>query len=200
MPSTRPTLTHPYMKKILFALGFSGLLLAPLFAEDYKIPKKDSVFSISFPEKWTVTHGDESVDAVTSDNAIQLYAQTDDADTLEESVTWAIDYLTKASVKIDADSQKDNEGKINGMKVGGLNWDGTDEDGACRVSLSFIELSDEKVITLLYWGSSAAEKEHAKELESILNSMKPLKATKPAKAKAEDKEEEGEEEEEKEEK
>ena len=191
------------MKKILFALGFTGLLLAPLFAEDYKIPKKDSVFSISFPEKWTVTHGDESVDAVTSDNAIQLYAQTDDAETLEESVTWAIDYLTKAGVKIDAESQKDNEGKINGMKVGGLNWDGTDEDGACRVSLSFIQLNEEKVITLLYWGSSAAEKEHAKELEGILNSMKPLKATKADKDKAEDKdkadekEDEGDDEEEK---
>jgi hypothetical protein len=182
------------MKKFLLPLSVLGLFLAPLHAEDYKIPKKNSVFSISFPDKWTVTHADDNVDAITEDESIQLNAQLDDAETLEKSIEESIDYLTKAGVKIKADSKKEHESEVNGMKIGGVNWDATDEEGACRVSLSFIDIGGEKVITLLYWGSEEASKEHAKDLEGILNSMKTLKGG----AKADDKEEDAEEEEEEE--
>lgn len=173
------------MKNVLLSLSALSVLLLPVHAEDYRLPKKNSLFSISFPEKWSVTHEDESVDAVTEDNTIQLNAQTDDAETLEESISESIDYLTEAGVKIKEDSKKENDGEINGMKVGGVNWDATDEDGACRVSLSFIDIGGGKVITLLYWGSIEAEKEHAKELEGILGSMKLLKADKKADEKEE---------------
>ena len=92
-------------------------------------------------------------------------------------------------------SKKENDGEINGMKIGGVNWDATDEDGPCRVSLSFIDIGDDKVITLLYWGSTAAEKKHGKDLKFILNSMQKLKGEKAAKKKEPAAEEEGEEEE-----
>lgn len=183
------------MKNILLSLSAFSILLLPVHAEDYKLPKKNSLFSISFPEKWSVTHDDESVDAVTEDNSIQLNAQTDDAETLEESIKESIEYLVEAGVKIKEDSKKENDGEINGMKVGGVNWDATDEDGPCRVSLSFIDIGGGKVITLLYWGSTAAEKLHAKELEGILGSMKVLKGAK-AEEKTEKKEKEEAEEEE----
>ena len=183
------------MKNILLPLVTLGLLL-PLHAEDYKIPKKDPVFTLSFPDKWTVTHESESVDAVTEDKSIELYAQTDDADSIEDSVKAAIDYLTKSGVKIKADSQKEHESEIAGRKASGLNWDATDEDGACRVSLTFIDIGNDQAITLLYWGSEEASKKHAKELDSIIGSMKVVKAKA---EKKEDKEEE-EEEDEKEEK
>lgn len=176
------------MKYQLLAL-LALATLAPLHAEDYKIPKKNSLFSISFPDGWTITHSDENVDAITEDESIQLNAQTDDADSIKQSVSDSIDHLVKSGVNIKADSQKDNEGEINGMKISGLNWDATDKEGPCRVSLSFIDIGDDKVITLLYWGSKKAETEHAKDLKSILESMKSLKGKK-APAKAEEKEEE----------
>lgn len=185
------------MKTPTVVLGLLGALLLPLFATEYKVPKASPLFAISFPDKWTVTHDAESVDGVSEDEGIQLYAQTDDSETIEASVDETIEYLVTEGVKIKADSQKKNEGEINGMKVSGINWDGTDEDGPCRVSLSFIDVGDEQVITLLYWGSEAAEKKHGKALEGILQSMKALKAKKKGKAKA-DKEEEKEEAEEEE--
>ena len=179
--------TKKYMKNIVISIGVLGAFLSPAFAKDYKIPKENAIFSITFPEKWTVSHEDESIDAVTEDESIQLYAQTDDADTIDKSVDEAIDYLTEAGVKIDEKSQKDNEGKVNGIEIKGVNWSGTDEDGPCRVSLSFMNVGADEVITLLYWGSEAAEKKHAKELESILGSMKPLKAAKSDDKEADDK-------------
>ncbi len=184
------------MKNILLPLAALGLLL-PLHAEDYKIPKKDPVFTLSFPDKWTVTHADESVDGVTEDKSIELYAQTDDADSIEDSVKAAIDYLTKAGVKIKADSQKEHNSEVNGMKLSGLNWDATDEDGACRVSLSFIDIGDDQAITLLYWGSEEASKKHSKELDSIIGSMKVVKAKAEKKDDKEEEKEDGDEKEEK---
>jgi len=184
--------TPSSMKNILLSLSAVGVLLLPIHAEDYKLPKKDSLFSISFPDKWTVTHEDESVDAITEDESIQLNAQTDDAETLSESISDSIDYLTEAGVKIKEDSKKENDGEINGMKIGGVNWDATDKEGACRVSLSFIDIGGGKVITLLYWGSTEAEKKHAKELEEILGSMKLLNAAKAEQADEEKEEKEAE--------
>ena len=177
------------MKKSLIACAALGSLLLPLHAKDYKLPKENALFSITFPEKWEVTHEDESVDGVSEDGAIELYAQTDDAETIEDSVKESIEYLAGEGVTLKPDTEKKNEGEINGMKVSGINWDGTDKDGACRITLSFIDVGSDQVITLLYWGSIEAEKEHAIELEKIIGSMKQLKDHKKGKAKKEDKEE-----------
>jgi hypothetical protein len=172
------------MKTSPVIFGLLGAFLLPLFATEYQIPKASPLFAITFPEDWTVTHAPESVDGVSEDEGIQLYAQTDDSETIEDSVDETIEYLVTEGVKIKADTEKKNEGEINGMKVSGINWDGTDEDGPCRISLSFIDVGADQVITLLYWGSGAAEKKHAKALESILQSMTAMKATKKGKAKA----------------
>lgn len=198
-PETVPKSLQPLkMKTLLLSFGALALLLSPLKAEEYKIPKEESVFSISFPKGWTVTHEDESVDAVTEDNAVQVYAQTDDDSSLEDSVKGTIDYLVKAGVKIDKDSQKTVDGEINGLKASTIYWTGKDADGDCKINLTFISISEKQVVTLLYWGSEKAEKEHGTDLEGIVKSMKILKSGKAADK--EEKEDEKEEKEEKEEK
>jgi len=161
------------MKNALLALCALGLFV-PVMAEDYKLPKKDPVFTVEIPEEWTVTHSGETIDAFSGDEAIQLWLTVDDAATLDDSVEVAMDYLVESGVEIDADSQEDNEGEINDMEISGLSWDATDEAGACRVALSFIQIGGEKVVTLLYWGSREAEKKHGKDLETILESMQSL--------------------------
>lgn len=189
------------MKTILLSLSTLGLLLSSSYAAEYKIPKEEPLFSIDFPAGWSVTHEDESIDGVSKDEAVQVYAQTDDSSSLEESVKGTIEYLVKAGVKIKEDSQKVVEGEINGLKASTISWTGKDDDGECKINLTFIPVSDKHVITLLYWGSDKAEKEHGEELVAIVKSMKILKAdAKGAKEEKEEKEDEKEEKEEKEEK
>lgn len=176
------------MKNVLLALCALGLFV-PVMAEDYKIPKKDPVFTVEIPEEWTVTHSGETIDAFSGDEAIQLWLTVDDAATLDASVEVAMDYLVESGVEIDADSQEDNETVINDMEVTGLSWNGKDEEGACRVALSFIQIGGEKVVTLLYWGSREAEKKHGKDLETILKSMQSLVDTEEEEAEEEEAEE-----------
>jgi predicted Zn-dependent protease len=183
------------MKTILLSLGTLGLLLSSSYAAEYKIPKDVPLFSIDFPAGWSVTHEDESIDGVSKDESVQVYAQTDDSSSLEDSVKGTIEYLVKAGVKIKEDSQKVVEGEINGLKASTIYWTGTDADGECKINLTFIPVSAKQVITLLYWGSDKAEKEHAEELVGIVKSMKVLKAD--AKEEKEEKKEQKEEKEEK---
>lgn len=176
------------MKKILITLGLIGSLLLPVFGKEYKIPKENPIFSIAFPDKWEVTYEDESVDAVSPDNAIEVYVQTDDAESIEDSVKETIEYLVTEGVKLKPETQKESEVEINGLKVSGIQWEGTDEDGPCNVSLDFIPISDKEVITLLYWGTAEHEKKHTKDLEAMLKSMKSLKKGKKGKPAKETKE------------
>ena len=180
------------MKKILLSLAALTVLAIPAIAKEYKLPKEASVFSIKFPDKWTVTYEDESVDAVSPDNAVEIYAQTDDADTIEASVTASIKYLDEQGVKLDIESQKETDGEHNGMKTGSLVWKGTDKDGACTVSLVFLQVNEETAITVIYWATDEMVAKHKKDLNATLESMKSLvskKGTKKAEAEAEAEEE-----------
>ena len=177
------------MKKLLLSLAALAVLAVPVIAKEFKLPKEDSVFSIKFPDKWKVTYEDESVDALSPDNAVEIYAQTDDADTIEASVTAAIKYLDDQGVKLDLESQKETDGEHKGMTSGSLAWKGTDKDGACTVSLVFLQVTEETAITVIYWATDEMVAKHKKDLNGVLESMKSLVATK-GKKKAEKEEEE----------
>lgn len=183
------------MKKLILSLAALAALAIPAFAKEYKLPKEDSVFSIKFPDKWTVTYEDESVDALSPDEAVEIYAQTDDAETIEDSVTASIKYLDEQGVKLKLDTQKETDGEHNGMKTGSLVWKGTDKDGDCTVSLVFIQVTEETTITLIYWATDEMVKKHEKDINGVLESMKPVVAKKGKKGKAAAEEEAAEEEE-----
>lgn len=176
---------HPTMKKYLLAFSLAAAILTlPAVAKEYKLPKEEPVFSLKFPDKWEVTYEDESVDGVSPDGAIEIYAQTDDAETIEDSVKESIDYLTGEGVKIQPDTETKTDGEHNGMKMGIIGWKGTDKDGACSVSLIFLKVTEDTTMTLIYWATDDQVKKHEKEINAVLDSMKNLAA----KAESEDKE------------
>ena len=177
------------MKKLLLSLSALVVLAIPLTAKEYKLPKEAPIFSVTFPDKWTVTYEDESVDALSPDEAVEIYAQTDDADTIEDSVKASIEYLQEQGVKLKVDTQKETDGNHNGMKMATLSWKGTDKDGDCSVSLVFLQVTDDTAITLIYWATDDMVKKHEKDINGVLESMKSL-AAKKGKKKAAAKEEE----------
>ncbi|MDB6071783.1 MAG: hypothetical protein JWL81_2954 [Verrucomicrobiales bacterium] len=178
------------MKKYLLAFSLAAAMLAmPAVAKEFKLPKEDPVFSLKFPDKWEVTYEDESVDGVSPDGAIEIYAQTDDAETIEDSVKESIDYLTGEGVKIQADTETKTDGEHNGMKMGIIGWKGTDKDGACSVSLIFLKVTEDTTMTLIYWATDDQVKKHEKEINAVLDSMKNLTAKADSKDKEEAKDE-----------
>jgi predicted ATP-grasp superfamily ATP-dependent carboligase len=67
---------------------------------------------------------------------------------------------------------KQEEGKLSGLEAVDISWDGKDEDGAAKISLTVIEMSGNKGLLLIYWASPDGEKKHLEELHKIAQSIK----------------------------
>ena len=99
------------MSKFLLSLAALAVMVIPVAAKEYKLPKKESIFSVKFPDSWKVTQEDESLEAFSGDEAVAIWMQTDDASTIEDSMKANIDYLNEQGVKLDQKTRKDTEGE-----------------------------------------------------------------------------------------
>ena len=110
--------------------------------------------------------------------------QTDDATTIEDSVKANIDYLKEQGVKLDLKSRKATEGEHKGMPMSTVSWKGTDAESDCLVSLVFLHPTEDTAITMLYWATEEEVKNNEKDINGVIESMKPVGAAAPKKAKS----------------
>ena len=94
--------------------------------------------------------------------------QTDGA--IEE----AVQYLHEQGVTVDDKTMKQSEGKINGMDGVDVTWKGKDKEGDAIISLTILAAKKDKVLLITYWASPEGTKKYAKELGTILNSIKSI--------------------------
>jgi hypothetical protein len=162
------------MKKHLALTLLLTALVASASAGTYKLPKEESIASVSFPDNWKVEAGDESVDASSDDDAIYINIEFNDSESLEGAIEESFGYLKKNKVKIDKSTEKKSEGVLAGMKVVNFDWEGEDSEGKCKITLAVLGVTPKKALLLLYWASPEGEKKHQKELDSIVGSIKSL--------------------------
>ena len=110
------------MSKFLLSLAALAVMVMPVAAKEFKLPKEESIFSVKFPDSWKVTQEDESLEALSGDEAVAIWMQTDDASTLEDSIKANVDYLIEQGVKLDLKTQKETEGEHNGMPMRTVSW------------------------------------------------------------------------------
>ena len=162
------------MKRLLISTLILTAIATSALAGTFKLPKEDPIASMTFPKSWKVDLNDETLDASSNDNEIYINVETTDSGSIEGAMEESFGYLKKNKVKVDKDSLKKTETKINGMDVLDLSYDGTDADGVCKISLTIVSVTKEKGLLVLYWASPEGEKKHQKELDSIITSIKSL--------------------------
>lgn len=153
----------------LFAAAFSSA-----FAGTHKIPKGDAIATVTVPDKWKTEAEDDSLDIVSDDEEVYINIEALDYESVEGAVKEAMGYLQKNKVKVDPATAKKQAGEANGMKFENVDFDGTDEDGPCKISITVLGVTPKKALVLLYWASPEAEKKHEKELSAIQASIKPV--------------------------
>lgn len=176
------------MSKFFLSLAALAVMVLPVAAKEFKLPEKESIFSVKFPDSWKVTQEDDSIEAFSGDEAIAIWLQTDDATTIEDSIKANVDYLTEQGVKLDVKSRKETEGKHNGVPITTLSWKGTHEESECVVSLVLLFPTDHTAITMLYWATAEEVEKNAKDINGVLASMKPVGDAARKKAKSDDSE------------
>jgi hypothetical protein len=160
------------MKTFSLAILFAFALLTPAFAKTFKIPGEGSFASITIPDDWKSKEIDKGVESQSADNEVYFAVEGTDAKGLDKTIEEAVEYLKQQGVTVDLKTQKQTEGKINGMDAMDLDWKGTDKEGAAEISLSVVAVRKDKALLITYWASPEGTKSHLKELGAIINSVK----------------------------
>ena len=163
------------MKIYSLALLLAFALVAPALAKTFEVPDEESFASITIPDSWTSKEIDKGVEAQSGDDEVWFAVEATDAKGMDKTIEEAIDFLKEQGVTIDPKTQKQEEGKINGMEGVDLTWSGKDKEGDAIISLTILAVAPDKVLLLTYWGSPEGTKKHASTLGEIMNSVKPIK-------------------------
>ena len=162
------------LSKNLLTVVFLLFLTFPVLAETFKLPDEKPYCSVTIPQDWNPEAYDNGVEALSKDESVYIAIESTSTGNVEKSMQEAFDYLKKKGVVVDAATAKQAEGKIGDFDVVDLSWDGKDEDGACKVSLSVISITDEKGLLVIYWASPEGEKKNQETITAIAKGIKKL--------------------------
>jgi hypothetical protein len=153
----------------LFCL-LSSLSLSA-FADTFKLPENKPIVSFVLPESWKPTETDTGLEAVSVDGEIYLALEFVDADSVDDVIDANLKYLEQQGVKVEKEPKDKGDSTLNEMAISHTSYNGTDKDGTCEVSLSFLTVSPGKGLMITYWGSQNAADKHKESLQKILGSI-----------------------------
>ena len=159
-------------RKIILVLAALASLTAGVQAKEVVVVKSDKIAKITFPADWKVEEDEDIINAYSADEQISLAVEVADAESLDAVLEGTIDYLKENKVTIDEKSLKESEGKINGLEAVFHSYDGKDEAGPCVVSLCFVMVSEEKLVSILHWSPAKVDEAEQKKVLAILGSVK----------------------------
>ncbi|MDQ6765830.1 MAG: histidine kinase [Verrucomicrobiota bacterium] len=160
------------MQKIALSLTLAAAFAIPGFAGTHKLPEDKPLATITIPDAWETDDIDAGIEATSDDGEVYLAVETTDAANVKAAMDESIKFFKDKGVTVDDSTLKTQEGKIGDMDVVDLSWDGKDEDGPTKVSVTLVAVTKEKGLLLTYWGSPEGEKKHATELRDIAQSIK----------------------------
>lgn len=165
------------MKKPLPSLLLALCLSAPALADEVKIPSDSPVAAITFPEEWEASSSDSYITAKSKDGKVNIAIDVTNAQMPGPSNDKAFTMLKTRHIKADLGSWKDNKKTMNGMNVIDNALDARDEEKSedLKLSLISVEVTKEKGILVVIWGTAEALKEHEEELSGIMESIKAAK-------------------------
>jgi hypothetical protein len=162
------------MRITLLALSVLALLGLPAFAENFQLPEQNPIVSFMLPDSWKPTETDAGLEATSVDGEIYLAIEYIDADSVNDVIDGTISFLDKQGVKVEKKPKSEGDSTLNDMSISHMSYNGTDKDGPCEVSLSFVTVTQGKGLMITYWGSQEAADKHQESLLKIINSIKKI--------------------------
>jgi hypothetical protein len=155
----------------LISLAFVGVIAAD--AKTFKLPNDDfAIASIDMPDSWKPKEVENGVEGQSSDDAVYISVVAVGSEKgMSGEIDDTFEMLKKNKVTLDESTKKENKFKVGAFDATELLYQGKDEDGPAAVSITFVPIKD-KMIIITYWVSTDKEKEHQKEVGTIVNSLK----------------------------
>ena len=169
------------MRRLLFAIGLTGLLTVPLAglaqAGVFKIPEEGAkAISIEVPDTWNPNVSDDTIDTASPDRAVFFWLTVEkEADTVAVKAE-ALKALTRNGLKIDQAAVKESTGAFAGIDSTEWVYPAVADHGQPQtVKIRAVAIGNNRFIQLAQWGPSAAFDKHAAALSKIFASVKVVK-------------------------
>jgi hypothetical protein len=162
------------MKTLLTFIAIAFLATIPVDAKTFKLPNEDfAIASIDMPDSWKPKEVENGIWGQSADTAVYMSVVAVGSDKgMNAEIDDTFEMLKTHNVTIDDSTKKENKFKVGSLDATELLFQGKDEDGPCAISICFVPIKD-KMIIFTYWVTTAKEKEHLKEVGTIVNSLKP---------------------------
>ena len=156
-----------------FLASICVALATPAFSATHKVPADDPIATIQIPEKWQAKEYEERVEATSADGTVHLLVAPGETDKINESIGEVMRYVKgKSGIAVKSQSVKEERGKVNGMEIRNVSWKGQDNKGEVKISFTVLAVPENKSLLMVYWGSPEATKNHERELNAMLQSIK----------------------------
>jgi hypothetical protein len=162
------------IKSLLTVLTIAILGAVSADAKTFKLPNEDfAIASIDVPDSWKPKEAENGVFGQSADDAVYLSVVAVGSEKgMSAEIDDTFEMLKTHKVELDDSTKKENKFKIGALDATELLYQGKDQDGPAAVSIVFVPIKD-KLIIMTYWVTTAKEKEHLKEVGTIVNSLKP---------------------------
>lgn len=153
----------------------AAVLLAfclPAFAgQKFNYPQDSPIFSITYPESWTVEAEEQTISAGRSDGAASSVLMALDAQDLEAAIDASAQALGESFADFTADGDP-QQAEVNGLGVVLMNGTGEVEgSGKVKVNVAIFTPDAEKFFMLLLFAPEGVAGENTDEINSLLKSI-----------------------------
>ena len=160
------------MQKFVVSFLLCAGSIVPAISATHKVPGDEPFASIAIPDKWQTKEVGEAVQATSPDGAVFFLVMPVEPGKIAESMGEAMRYLrNQGGLTVKADTRKDEAGKLNGMDVQNVSWQGKNSKGDVTIRFASVSVAENRPLLVAYWCSPEAERKHRNELKKMLQSI-----------------------------
>jgi hypothetical protein len=148
------------------------LLVASAFGAIHKVPVEEPIASISIPDQWQTKQLGEGIEATSPDRAVRLIAIPPENGKVAEGMGEVMRYIRNTGgIVVKPESMKNEPGKLNGLEVRNVSWQGKDKNGDINIRFTIFSFATHKQLLVAYWGSPKGEQKYESVLKKMLKSI-----------------------------
>jgi len=161
------------MRKSFLSAWLCTGVVASAICGTHKLPADEPIAAIDFPNEWQTKELGEGFESTSRDGAVRFLVFPVEVHKVAESMGEAMSYLRNTgAIVVQSESIKREQGKLNDMSVTNVSWQGKDKKGDVHIRFTIFSLAKGKSLLVAYCSPPNAEKQHQRELEKILHSIK----------------------------
>ena len=160
------------MQKFVVSFLLCAGSIVPAISATHKVPGDEPFASIAIPDKGQTKEVGEAVQATSPDGAVFLLVMPVEPGKIAEAMGEAMRYLrNQGGLTVKADTRKDEAGKLNGMDVQNISWQGKNSKGDVTIRFASVSVAENRPLLVAYWCSPEAERKHRNELKKMPQSI-----------------------------